>query len=66
MRHLLLIGHADLAAGVKSALDLLMGPHDNTCAFGLYEGERADDLENKITNWLEPLGPSLAFSTTDL
>ena len=38
MRYMILVSHAGLAFGVRSALDMLMGPRDHVLAFGMEEG----------------------------
>ena len=58
MKYLLLVGHAALADGVRSALEMLMGARDNVLSCGLDEGESPEEFRARLSALLEPLAPT--------
>ena len=49
MRYLLLVSHAQLAEGMRSALEMLMGPREHVFALGMEPDERPDAFVGRVT-----------------
>ena len=58
MRYLLLVSHAKLAEGVRSALEMLMGPKEHVFAIGMEEGEAPEDFGGRVAQTFDKLTAS--------
>ena len=58
MRYLLLVSHAQLAEGVRSALEMLMGPRDHVVALGMTEDDTPDAFCARVSETFGDLAPS--------
>lgn len=55
MRYLLLVGHAGLARGVQSALEMLLGPREFVLSCGMEEGMGQQDFCRELERLTDPM-----------
>lgn len=55
MRYLLLVGHAGLARGMQSALEMLLGPREFILSCGMEEGMGPQGFCKELETLLEPI-----------
>lgn len=56
MKYLLIVSHGTMAPGVKSVLNMLLGPRDNVLAYSMEDGVGADAFVEGLKKTLEPVG----------
>ncbi|MBR3328799.1 MAG: PTS sugar transporter subunit IIA [Atopobiaceae bacterium] len=57
MKYLLLVGHARLAEGIESALDMLLGSRTFVVSCGMEDGTSPDAFRAKLTKKIEAFTP---------
>lgn len=55
MKYLLIVSHGTMAPGVKSVLNMLLGPRDNVLAYSMEDGVGADAFVEGLKKTLEPV-----------
>lgn len=55
MKYLLIVSHGTMAPGVKSVLEMLLGPRDNVLAYSMEDGVGADEFVANLKKVIEPI-----------
>lgn len=55
MKYLLIVSHGTMAPGVKSVLEMLLGPRDYVLAYSMEDGVGADEFVANLKKVIEPI-----------